>query len=95
MSTTGTFWVSAGAQREMIKKTNPKLSYKLQYEFDGLPKKIKALEKEIADIEETLSDPTMFKRDADAFTRLSRRLVMAGKDRDAMEHRWLELSEMG
>ncbi len=84
----------AKAPAPASRKTPQKLSYKLQYEFDHLPKKITALEKEIEDIEQALSDPNLFERDAEAFHRLSRRLVAAGKELDSAEHRWLVLDQM-
>jgi ATP-binding cassette subfamily F protein uup len=71
-----------------------RLSYKLQYELDNLPKKIAALEKEIDEIVDTLSDPELYARDAGAFHSMTKRLVLVRDELNAAEIRWLELEEM-
>ena len=72
----------------------PRLSYKVQFELDGLPEKIRGLEKEIGELEDQLEDATLYERDAALFERLSKRLAAAQGDRDAAETRWLELDGM-
>ena len=70
-----------------------KLSYKEKRELDELPDRIAALEAEIADIEATLADPTIYAKDNARATALTARLPQAREELDAAETRWLELSE--
>ena len=78
------------------RKTAPqkRLSYKLQYELDHLPDRIKAIELEIDSIVDRLSDPEFYSRDPGAFHSLSRNLVHAREELNFAELRWLELEEM-
>jgi ATP-binding cassette subfamily F protein uup len=71
-----------------------KLTYKDQRDLDLLPKRIEELEAAIARDEASLSDPDLYRRDPDAFARLTRALEQARADRDAAEERWLTLAEM-
>lgn len=71
-----------------------KLTYKLQYEFDQLPDKIAALEKEIEELEAVLDDPDLFSKDRGAFDTVSKRLTEAKGMLEVSEHRWLELDAL-
>ncbi len=76
------------------KKIKAKLTYKLQYELDNLPKRIAKLEKEIADLEEILEDSGLYAKDKNAFHHASHRLGYAREELEEAETRWLELTEM-
>lgn len=82
------------AEPEPAKQQAKRLSYKLQYELETLPQKIKGLERDIDEINERLSDPTLYTRDPGGFNTLSKRLVIAQAELDVAEIRWLELDEM-
>jgi ATP-binding cassette subfamily F protein uup len=94
----------AEPQKEAKKKQAPppapaapqpkKLSFKLQYELDNLPKNIEKLENEIAALLEILGAPDAFTKDRAAFENNSRRLAHAREELEAAETRWLELSEL-
>ena len=71
-----------------------KLSYKEQRELEALPVKMESLEKEVAEIEATLSDPSTYSADPARPTALAQRLQSAKAELDAAETRWLELSEI-
>lgn len=71
-----------------------KLSYKLQYELDHLPKRMQTLEEEINALEDTLSDSDLYARDPVTFQNSSRRLGQARDELEQAETRWLELEEM-
>lgn len=71
-----------------------KLSYKHKYEWENLPGKITALEKEIADLNARLTDSDFYARDIDAFHLASRRHAAAVQELAEAEHRWLELDAM-
>ena len=70
-----------------------KLTFNEKRELDALPEKIAALEQEIADMESALADPAIYANDSARAKSLTARLPLAREELDAMETRWLELSE--
>jgi ATP-binding cassette subfamily F protein uup len=73
---------------------NPrKLTYKDQRDYDLLPARIEALEAAIARHEALLSDHDLYLRDPRTFEALTEAIEAAKAERDAAEHRWLELAE--
>ncbi len=77
-----------------VPKAAVKLSYKVQYELDNLPAKIKGLEEEIKTLQATLADPQLYMQDPDGFNRAARRLPQAQNALAEAEDRWLELDAM-
>jgi ATP-binding cassette subfamily F protein uup len=75
-------------------KVYKKLTYKLQYELERLPRLIQRLEKEIADLEEILADSDLYAKDKNAFHHASHRLGYARDELHEAENRWLELEDM-
>jgi ABC transport system ATP-binding/permease protein len=71
-----------------------KLSYKDQRDLDRLPGEIERIEAEIAAIEEALHDPDLYSRDRGRFDELTKQADKLRADKDAAEHRWLEVAEM-
>ena len=86
------------AKTEKEQSTAPKiyrkLTYKLQYELENLPRTIQKLEAEIAGLEKILEDQTLYERDKNAFHHASHRLSYARDELDEAERRWLQLEEM-
>lgn len=76
------------------KKPEKRLSYKLQYELDNLPKKIAETEQAIDAIVDALSDPDLYTSDPGAFHSLSKQLVATRERLNEYEMRWVELDEM-
>ena len=70
-----------------------KLSYNEKRELDGLPGRIEALEKEVADIEAFLADGTAYADDPARFKAASERLEPARAELEAAVERWAELEE--
>ncbi|HEY5712654.1 MAG TPA: ATP-binding cassette domain-containing protein [Allosphingosinicella sp.] len=70
-----------------------KLTYKDQRDFELLPKRIEELEAAIARDETALSDHDLYRRDPRLFEALTDAVAAAKEERDAAEHRWLELAE--
>jgi ATP-binding cassette subfamily F protein uup len=70
-----------------------KLTYKDQRDFDQLPARIEALDAQMARDEAALSKPDLYMRDHAAFERLTKAIEAARAEKDAAEHRWLELAE--
>jgi ATP-binding cassette subfamily F protein uup len=81
-----------GPSRE--REGNRKLSYKDQRDYDLLPKRIEEIEAAIARDEATLHDPELYTRDPSRFAALTEAIDKARAEKDAAEHRWLELAEM-
>ena len=80
---------SAAAEPSAVRK----LSYKETRELESLPGRIEALETEIAEIESTLADPSIYAKDNARAVAMTARLPQAREELDAAETRWLELSE--
>ena len=70
-----------------------KLTYKDQRDYDLLPGRIEAIEKEMAEAENELSDGTLFTRDNARFNALTAKLDTLRDEKAAAEDRWLELAE--
>ncbi|MGS1015865.1 ABC-F family ATP-binding cassette domain-containing protein [Allosphingosinicella humi] len=70
-----------------------KLSYKDQRDYDLLPGRIEEIETAIARDEEALHDPDLYAKDPARFAALTAAIEKARAERDAAEHRWLELAE--
>src|SRR3546814_6623406 len=70
-----------------------KLSYKDHRDYDMLPSRIEAIEKEMAGIEGDLSDGGLFTRDHARFTALTGKLDKLREEKAAAEDRWLALAE--
>ncbi len=71
-----------------------KLTYKDQRDLDRLPGEIERIEAEIAAAEEALHDPDLYSRDPARFALLTKRVADLGAEKDAAEHRWLEVAEL-
>ncbi len=72
----------------------PKFTYPMQHELKQLPHKIGELEKEIKEIEYSLSDTGLYARNPKAFEKLSKRIGDATRELHTAEARWLELEEI-
>ncbi len=71
-----------------------KLSYKDQRDLDRLPDEIARMEAEIVAAEEALHDPDLFTRDPARFKALTVKIEQLRAEKDAAEHRWLEVAEI-
>ena len=71
-----------------------KLTFKLQYEYDNLPKEIKHLEEEIAELEALYNDPDFYSKNAREFARVSAKLKELRASVEEKELRWLEIAQM-
>lgn len=93
--------VRANAKVEKTAETNRreaasgprKLSYGEKREFDALPLKIDALEKEVAELRETLSSGDLYRIDPVRAQATATRLPEAEAELDAAVERWAELGE--
>ncbi|WP_288457289.1 ATP-binding cassette domain-containing protein [uncultured Sphingomonas sp.] len=73
--------------------TRVKLSFKDQRDYDLLPTRIEAIDRDVAAREERLADPALYTRDPAAFDRLTKEIAALRDEKDAAEMRWLELAE--
>jgi ABC transport system ATP-binding/permease protein len=75
------------------REASRKLSYKDQRDYDLLPSRIEEIEAAIARDEGALADPDLYTRDPARFAALTAQIDKARAEKDAAEHRWLELAE--
>ena len=71
-----------------------KLSYKDQRDLDRLPAEIARIEAEITQAESVLNDPDLYLKSHDRFAALTTQIEQLRADKDAAEHRWLEVAEL-
>ena len=74
--------------------TIQKLTYPMQHELNSLPGKMQKLQSEMKEIEEALSDGSLYGRNPKAFDRLTKRAGIVTKELEEAEQRWLELEEI-
>lgn len=83
----------APSSAEAPKPAGKKLSYNEQREFNALPDKIEALEKEIASVREALADPAIYRADPAKAKALHDSLPGLESQLEAAVERWAELGE--
>ena len=71
------------------------MTYKLQYELDNLPDKIKKTEKDIETFSAKLADPDFYNNDPEGFLKITQELERSKSNLEDCETRWLELEELG
>jgi len=71
-----------------------KLSYKDQRDLDRLPQEIERLEAAIAKDEAELHDPDLYSKNPERFAALTSRIAQHRAEKEAAEHRWLEVAEL-
>ncbi len=76
---------------ESRQSAKSKLSFKEKFALETLPAKIDALTREIATLKATLTDASLFKRDATAFNEKAAQLQAAETALAAAEEEWLAL----
>ena len=76
---------------KVIKK---KLTFKLQYELNNLPKQIDLLKEQIDHFEKILEAPDLYKKDYDLFITSSEKIGSLQLELETKEQRWLELMEL-
>jgi ATP-binding cassette subfamily F protein uup len=90
-----------GGKRANPRKVEPtappapraKLTYKDQRDYELLPKQIEQFEAAIARDEAALADPDLYAKEPAAFDRLMKAIEATRAQKEAAEHRWLELAE--
>jgi len=68
-----------------------KLSFSDQHALNTLPERIEGLNREIAALQDDLSDPSLYSRDPEKFALLSEQLAERMASRDTQEELWLVL----
>ena len=83
-------------KKEDIKKIKKleKLSFKFQFELDGIPNEIASLQDEIISIKNELKDSNLYISNNDRFEDITKKLKILEKNFQYKEARWLELLEM-
>lgn len=80
-----------GAKSRPARESAAKLSFSDQHALNSLPEQIESLNREIAALQDELSDPSLYSGDPDKFARLSAQLAERAAIRDANEELWLAL----
>ena len=81
-------------KKNSSKVTKKKLTFKLQYELNNLPKQIDLLKEQIDHFEKILEAPDLYKKDYDLFITSSEKLGSLQLELETKEQRWLELMEL-
>ena len=81
-------------KKNSSKVTKKKLTFKLQYELNNLPKQIDLLKEQIDHFEKILEAPDLYKKDYDLFITSSEKLGSLQLELESKEQRWLELMEL-
>lgn len=71
-----------------------KLTFKLQYELNNLPKQIDLLKEEIVHFEKIIEAPDLYKKDYELFISTTKKLGSLQIELENKEQRWLELMEL-
>jgi ATP-binding cassette subfamily F protein uup len=71
-----------------------KLTFRDQRDLDRLPGEVERLEMEIAEAEAALNDPDLYVKQPDRFAALTKAIDSKRAEKDAAEHRWLEVAEL-
>ena len=81
-------------KKNSLKVIKKKLTFKLQYELNNLPKQIDLLKEQIDHFEKILEAPDLYKKDYDLFITSSEKLGSLQLELETKEQRWLELMEL-
>ena len=82
---------TASSEMAPSRRAQGRLGFKEKHALKTLPDRMAALEREIATLDETLADPDLYMRDAEAFNAAIARRDAAHKDLHAAEEEWLAL----
>lgn len=74
-----------------LQKAPKKLSYKDQQELKSLPQKIEQLEAELAELQQTMTDPQFYQQPAQVISQATGRLAAIPEELNAAYKRWQEL----
>ena len=83
---------------ESSKKSNfpdkKKITFKLKFELDNLPKEIDKIKEDLTNLDKILSNPNLFNEDQDKFIETSEKIGALQLLLEEKEDRWLELMEI-
>ena len=83
---------------EPSKKSNisnkKKITFKLKFELDNLPKEIDQIKEDLKALDKILSNPNLFNEDQDKFIETSEKIGALQLLLEEKEDRWLELLEI-
>ena len=87
-----------GKSEEPSKKSNisnkKKITFKLKFELDNLPKEIDQIKEDLKALDKILSNPNLFNEDQDKFIETSEKIGTLQLLLEEKEDRWLELLEI-
>ena len=71
-----------------------KLTYKLKFELDKIPKEIDMLKNQLEKLEQIISDPSLYEKDNSLFIDTSNKIGLIQLKLQEKEERWLQLMEL-
>jgi ATP-binding cassette subfamily F protein uup len=81
-------------QPQARKKTTGKLSYKDQRELDALPQRIESLELELAELQDRLNDPSLYREQSDQLGDLQQQFDRVQNDLENAYESWEKLETL-
>jgi len=81
-------------QKNQISLIKTKITFKLKFELDNLPKEIDQIKEDLKDLDKILSNPNLFNEDQDKFIETSEKIGVLQLLLEEKENRWLELLEI-
>ncbi len=84
---------SAQTKKPKTQASSNRLSFREKQEWEGLPARIEAMEKELAGLHEQMAAPEFFKTDPEAIRATTTRSEALTREMDAAFDRWAELDE--
>ena len=78
----------------LIKLGKKKLTFKLKFELDKIPKEIDMLKNQLEKLEQIISDPSLYEKDNSLFIDTSNKIGLIQLKLQEKEERWLQLMEL-
>ena len=76
------------------KSENKRLTFKLKFELEQIPQEINVLKNQLKELEDIISDPSLFKKDNNLFIDTSKNIGSIQLKLQEKEDRWLQLMEL-
>ena len=76
------------------KSENKRLTFKLKFELEQIPQEINVLKNQLKELEDIISDPSLFKKDNNLFIDTSKNIGLIQLKLQEKEDRWLQLMEL-
>ncbi len=82
------------SEKNKVKNSKAKLSYKFKYELEQLPNQIKNIQQELEDIKNELKDTNLYLENFERYQEITSKMEVLNSDLNIKENRWYELIKM-